>query len=67
MLPPVGLGDLDGLVDDVELGGEALGRGDGAVRAELRGGEHERVADVVAVADVGEVEALRRSRSALRG
>ena len=48
------LGDLDGLVDDLELGGEALGRGDGAVGAELRGGEHERVADVVAVADVGE-------------
>ena len=50
-----GLGDLDGLVDDVELGLEAFGRGDGAVRAELRGGEHERVADVVAVADVGEL------------
>jgi len=52
-----GLGDLHGFVDDVELGCEALRRGYGAVGAELCGGEHEGVADVVAVADVGEAEA----------
>ena len=62
-----GLGDLDGLVDDVELGREAFGRGDGAVRAELRGGEHERVADVVAVADVGEVKALDGAEALFEG
>ena len=51
-------GDLDGLVDDVELGLEALGGGYGDVCAEQRAGEHEGVADVVAVADVGELEAF---------
>ena len=53
-----GFGDLDGLVDDVEFRLEALGRGDGAVGTKLCGGEHQRVADVVAVADVGEVQSL---------
>ena len=61
------LGDLDGLVDDFELGREGLGSRDGAVGAELRGGEHERVADVVAVADVGEVEALCRAETLFEG
>ena len=54
-------------MDDVELGGEALGGGDGAVCAELRGGEHEGVADVVAVADVGEVEALCGAEALFEG
>ena len=62
-----GFGDLDGLVDDVELGGEAFGRGYGAVCAELRGGEHEGVADVVAVADVGEVKALCGAEALFEG
>jgi hypothetical protein len=62
-----GLGDLDGLMDDFEFGGEAFGRGYGAVRAELRGGEHEGVADVVAVSDVGEVKALRGAEALFEG
>ncbi len=62
-----GLGDLDGFVDDLEAWAEVFGAGYGAVCAELRGGEHEGVADIVAVADVGEVQGPLRSRSALRG
>ncbi len=49
------------------LGAKPLGRGDGAVCAELRGGEHEGVADVVAVADVGEVEALGGAEALFEG
>ena len=35
--------------------------------SELRGGEHEGVADVVAVADVGEVEALSGAEALFEG
>ena len=37
------------------------------MRAEQRGGEHERVADVVAVADVGEVEAAQTAEALFEG
>ncbi len=67
MLPPVVSADLDGLVDDLELGSEAFGRCDAAMRAELCSGEHEGVADVVAVADVGEVQALGRAEALFEG
>ncbi len=62
-----GFGDFDGLVDDVELGAEVFGAGDGAVRAKLGGGEHEGVADVVSVADVGEVKTLRGAEALFEG
>ncbi len=60
-------GDLDGFVDDLEFGGKAFGAGYSAVCAELCGGEHERVADVVAVADVGEVQALGGAEALFKG
>ncbi len=37
------------------------------MRAELRGGEHQRVADVVAVADVGEAQALAGTEALFEG
>ena len=45
------------------LGAKPLGVATRAVHAELRGRQHQRVADVVAVADVGEVQALRRAEA----
>ena len=67
MEPPVCFGELDGLVDDVQVGLEALGGGYGHVDAEQSAGEHERVADVVAVTDVGEVEAFEGAEALFEG
>ena len=52
-----GLGDFNSLGDDVQLRRIAPGRGNGAVRAELRGRKDERVADVVPVAHINELQA----------
>ena len=67
MLPPVGLSDLDRLVDDLELRRKTLGSRDGAMRAQLRGSQHQRMADIVAVADVRETQTLCRAETLFEG
>ena len=51
-------GETLGLGDDVGVGQVALGTGEREVHADAEGGKHERVGDVVAVADEGQLEAL---------
>ena len=54
-------------MNDVEIRRVALWRGDGHVGAEQSGGQHEGVADVIAVADVGELQALAGAETLLQG
>ena len=56
-LAVVVLGDVAGDGDDFYVGRVAAGCGHGYIGAQLRACEHERVADIVAVADKGEVDA----------
>ena len=60
------LADFDRLVDDLKLGREALGSGNGAMYAELRSRQHQRVAYVIAIANVGEAQAFRRAKAFLQ-
>ncbi len=59
MLPPVVSAISLALCDDLDAWARSpCGVATVQLRAQLRAGEHQRVADVVAVADVGEVEAF---------
>jgi len=53
--------DAFGVCDDVSVGRVILRRGDAEIHAEARGEVGERVADVVAIADVGELQAFERA------
>ncbi len=67
MLPPVVSAISMALWMISSLGAKPLGVATVQCDAELRGGEHEGVADVVAVADVGEVKALRGAEALFEG
>ena len=67
MLPPVGLADLNRLMDDLELRRKSLWRSDAAMSSELRSGKHQRVTDVIAIADIGKMQTLSRAKALLQG
>ena len=60
-------GQFDCLMNDVELRAEALRTGDRYMNTEQRAGQHERVAHVVAVADIGEANAFERAKPLFEG
>ena len=53
--------------DERVIGREGFGRGDGDVHAGGGAAEHQRVADVVAVADVGKLESLQPTEPIMQG
>src|SRR5215469_8040126 len=53
-----GLSDLDCLMNDFKFRSEALGRSHAAMSAELRRSQHERMTNIVAIANVGEPQSF---------
>ncbi len=58
---------LAGAFDERVIGREGFGRGDGDVHAGGGAAEHQRVADVVAVPDVGKLQSLEPTELIVQG